>query len=237
MVISVVCVFHRNLKEVENLFQADDVWWWSCDCCGPSASWNLARVLVKRHFSFICAYIYLCQLSFHWLFISSCFPTQDPADCPHWPVCAKKSLNLVVHQFLEAIHHLLHFSNVRTEKQKQEINVFVDAHWFKHGGLNTMQVFSTNQHSSGYSSQEILGNQKSPPLPLGPSFPRLRKVEGWGKVLCSGSFRWKMLQWFFLFFFKTWANEKSSCSGKGAVDCLPKLYFCYLSSNLNLFLF
>lgn len=46
----------------------------------------------------------------------------------------KKSLNLVVHQFLEAFHHLLHFSNVRTEKQKQEINVFVDAHWFKDGG-------------------------------------------------------------------------------------------------------
>lgn len=45
---------------------------------------------------------------------------------------AQKSL--VVHQFLEAFHHLFHFSNVQTEKQKQEINVFVDAHWFKHGG-------------------------------------------------------------------------------------------------------
>lgn len=60
---------------------------------GEAATAVVLQLLARaqeHHFPFIWAYIYFCQRLFHKLFISSCWPTQDPPDCPHWPVCVKK---------------------------------------------------------------------------------------------------------------------------------------------------
>lgn len=129
LVISVVCVLKPNLNEVEKF--VDVVWWWGCDCCGSSALCAFAWIFWETSFLFrMCIHLSLPAIS-HKLFISSYRPIQGPADCLHWPVCVKK-LKLPRPSISWGFFIICFTSQTVKLKTKQEINLFVYAHWFKH---------------------------------------------------------------------------------------------------------